>query len=134
MTRAFQTDIIYLDNSKCFDSVVHSKLLYKLSKYGFTESALKWIESFLTNRLQYVRIGNCLSESQGVVSGVPQGTVLGPLLFLCFSSDINNIVNYSQLSMYADDTKVFRNNKCLHDCILYSLTLIIYLIGLNNGS
>ena len=92
--------------------------MYKLSKYGFSESALKWIENFLTHRSQYVKIGNCLSEEQRVVSGVPQGTVLGPLLFLCFSSDINNIVNHTHLSMYADDTKIFRKNMNLHDCTL----------------
>ena len=111
--RGLQTDIVYLDYSKCFDSVVHSKLLFKISKYGFSGNAYNWIKSFLTDRKQFVKVGNTLSHSQDVLSGVPQGTVLGPLLFLCFSSDINSVVKHSNISMYADDTKIFRtcNNK-----------------------
>ena len=69
--RAVQTDIIYLDYSKCFDSVVHSKLLFKLSNYGFNGSSFRWIKNFLTGRKQYVRIGTSLSTSRDVISGVP---------------------------------------------------------------
>ena len=116
--RGIQTDVIYLDYSKCFDSVVHSKLLYKLAKYGFSDNAYKWIENFLINRVQHVKVGTCLSDAQEVISGVPQGTVLGPLLFLCFSSDIKDIVKNCHLSMYADDTKLYLGNKNINDCNL----------------
>jgi hypothetical protein len=118
-----QSDVIYLDYSKCFDSVVHSKLLQKLSKYGITGNAYRWIENFLVNRIQHVKVGQSLSDSQSVISGVPQGTVLGPLLFLCFSSDINTVVKHSCISMYADDTKLFRANNSSDDCCLLQADL-----------
>jgi hypothetical protein len=114
--KALQTDIVYLDYSKCFDSVVHSKLLHKLSQFGFVGSAYNWIESFLLDRVQYVKVGACISQVQHVLSGVPQGTVLGPLLFLCFSSDIVKVVQHSQISMYADDTKVYKAIRSINDC------------------
>ena len=118
-----QTDVIYLDYSKCFDSVCHNKLLYKLSKYGFAGSAYKWIESFLTNRVQQVKVNNSLSEERNVISGVPQGTVLGPLLFLIFSADISSVVQYSKLSMYADDTKLYKKINNFLDCMLFQIDL-----------
>ena len=80
-----QADIIYLDYSKCFDTVCHSKLVYKLSKYGMSNSALNWITSFLTDRVQHVKINNNMLPPASVLSGVPQGSVLGSVLFLCFS-------------------------------------------------
>ena len=114
-----QTDVVYLDYSKCFDSVVHSKLLYKLANlYGIVDSAYNWIENFLANRYQYVKVGSALSRGQTVLSGVPQGTVLGPLLFLCFSADINSIVSHVHVSMYADDTKVYKPIHSEADCVL----------------
>ena len=70
-----------MDYSKCFDTVVHSKLMYKLSKYGIQGSAYRWIENFLTQRTQSVKVGNVLSDSTLVLSGVPQGMVVGPLFF-----------------------------------------------------
>jgi len=120
---AVQTDVIYLDYSKCFDSVVHSKLLYKLQRYGFTEDAFLWIQNFLLGRKQHVKVGNSLSAPKQVISGVPQGTVLGPLLFLLFSADINNVIQHSSLSMYADDTKVYRANVDWNDCTLLQADL-----------
>ena len=126
-TRSFdngnQTEVIYLDYSKCFDTVVHSKLLFKLSKMGFVGSAYKWLESFLINRYQKVKVGNSFSNNEYVKSGVPQGTVLGPLLFLCFSSDIVNVVQHSIISMYADDTKLYKEITSYLDCLLLQCDL-----------
>ena len=113
-----QTDILYLDYSKCFDTVCHSKLLHKLSKYGVDGPALHWIQSFLNNRIQYVKINSTLSEPASVTSGVPQGSVLGPVLFLCFSADLKNVVKYSEISIYADDTKLFKGIENKLDCHL----------------
>ena len=113
-----QTDVIYLDYSKCFDTVVHSKLLYKLSCYGFEGTALQWLQSFLSNRSQIVKMGSSFSIPKEVISGVPQGTVLGPILFLFYSADLPKVIKYCNISMYADDTKLFMKIENDHDCLL----------------
>ena len=116
--KKLSTDVIYLDYSKCFDSVCHSKFLYKISKYGISGAAFKWIQSFLLDRYQYVKINNTLSPSVRVISGVPQGTVLGPIFYLLFTADLPNVVSHSNISMYADDTKIFRPIQNNSDCVL----------------
>ncbi|MDW0252237.1 MAG: reverse transcriptase family protein, partial [Nitrososphaeraceae archaeon] len=103
-----QTDVIYLDLAKAFDSVVHSKLLYKLEYYGISGLALNWIRDFLCNRTQCVKIGSALSSSTLVGSGVPQGSVLGPLLFLIFINDMCEVVcDGVDMRLFADDAKLF---------------------------
>ena len=84
--------------------------------YGISGPAYQWIEGFLTNRLQRVKINNSISEPAVVLSGVPQGTVLGPLLFLCFSADLPAVVESSTLSIYADDTKLYKAIYNVEDC------------------
>jgi hypothetical protein len=91
--------------------------LYKLNKYGIQGSAYNWLESFLVNRVQQVKIGNTLSPPLLVESGVPQGTVLGPVLFLVYSADLPSVIEHCKISMYADDTKVFRSIYDETDCI-----------------
>lgn len=103
-----QTDVIYLDFAKAFDSVVHAKLLYKLECYGITGLALNWIKEFLSNRTQRVKVGSSLSTYSQVTSGVPQGSILGPLLFLIFINDICDIIgNNVEIKLFADDVKLF---------------------------
>jgi len=103
-----QTDVIYLDFAKAFDSVVFTKLLFKLESYGITGNCLHWICDFLTNRTQRVKVGSALSSPSSVRSGVPQGSVLGPTLFLIFINDICNIVNNDvELRLFADDVKLY---------------------------
>ena len=98
-------DCVFLDFRKAFDSVNHKALLFKLHSYGFQGELLAWIESFLTARSQQVRVSSSLSSSMNVESGVPQGTILGPLLFTIFADDMDSDV-LSRLFKYADDAKI----------------------------
>ena len=100
--------ILYLNFSKAFDKVDHAILLKKLSLIGIRGKVLKWIESFLTSRTQRVMVNGVLSEPAPVLSGVPQGSVLGPLLFLVLIGDIDSDILSSFVSSFADDTRLFR--------------------------
>ena len=100
-------DSVYLDFSKAFDSVPHRRLLGKLESYGIRGPLLGWIRDFLSDRTQRVVINGECSASDPVVSGVPQGSVLGPLLFVIYINDLPDMLN-SPCLMFADDSKVFR--------------------------
>ena len=99
-------DIIYLDYSKAFDTVPHRRLLSKLEAYGITGKVLKWIEAFLTDRKQQVGVRRKSSDWADVISGVPQGSVLGPILFVIYINDLPDIVS-SLAKLFADDTKLY---------------------------
>jgi hypothetical protein len=101
-------DVIYIDFSKAFDSIVYSKLLFKLSSLGITGKLLAWLAAFLHNRSQCVAIENVFSSVSSVISGVPQGSVLGPVLFLVFINDIDVICQgRSRIKLFADDLKIY---------------------------
>ena len=95
---------IFLDFKKAFDSVNHTILLSKLEKYGIRGHALDWFCSFLTNRQQYVSIDNENSDTKLIEYGVPQGSILGPLLFLLFINDIPKCSDLFKFTLYADDS------------------------------
>ncbi|MCP3849730.1 MAG: hypothetical protein GY694_05770, partial [Gammaproteobacteria bacterium] len=99
-------DVIYLDFKKAFDTVPHFRLINKLRGYGIDGNILKWIDSFLSNRTQQVKINNEFSNVSNVTSGIPQGSVLGPVLFTIFINDLPEHVN-SLCKIFADDTKIY---------------------------
>jgi hypothetical protein len=100
-------DSVFIDFTKAFDSCSHPKLLLKLSKYGITGSLLLWIQNYLSGRTQCVQVGSCRSRVCPVVSGVPQGSVLGPLLFLLYINDLSLAISGVKCKLYADDAKFY---------------------------
>ena len=96
--------IVSFDFSKAFDRVPHNLLLFKLRKYNFDERCVSWVQDWLRNRVSRVTVNGHLSKEFEVRSGVPQGSVLGPLLFLIYINDIHHNVLHSECSLYADDT------------------------------
>ena len=98
-------DIVYLDFKKAFDKVPHERLLKKLEAHGIRGNLLRWIRVWLTTRKQRVMIDGIKSEWRGVTSGVPQGSVLGPLLFIIYINDLDTNIT-SKISKFADDTKI----------------------------
>ena len=108
LAKGSQVDIILLDFSKAFDKVPHARLLHKLLYYGVNHNTVTWIKSFLENRNQNVVLEGAKSTSAQVLSGVPQGLVLGPLLFLAYINDMPETIIHSETRLFADDTILFR--------------------------
>ena len=106
-------DIIFIDFARAFDSVAHGKLCHKLQFYGFDGTLVDWITDFLANRTQSVTVGNAISTEINVTSGVPQGSVLGPLLFVIFINDLNCNEFGVETPKFADD--VLMHNKIIAD-------------------
>ena len=98
--------LVQLDLQKGFETVLHSFLLYKLKHYGFSPRTLSWFENYLTSRTQVVRCKGEVSNPEYVTIGVPQGTVLGPVLFLLYVNDLPFYLNSDSSQMYADDTSL----------------------------
>ena len=109
-------DVIYFDFAKAFDTVPHRRLLMKIEGYGIKNEALAWIRAFLTDRYQVVTVNGKRSSKQRVLSGVPQGSVLGPLLFVLYINDLPEVVR-SILYLFADDTKLLKRIKNKQDSL-----------------
>ncbi|MCP3680449.1 MAG: hypothetical protein GY782_09470, partial [Gammaproteobacteria bacterium] len=115
-----RADVIYFDFAKAFDSVNHDIILNELkNKFGIDGLLLKFFVEYLNERHQKVVVENSSSSELQVLSGVPQGSILGPLLFVIFINDIGDNINKdSGIYLYADDTKLFREIHSIDDCAM----------------
>jgi hypothetical protein len=111
-----QFDSVYFDLSQAFDKVPHAVLLNKLSQFGLSSSYVKWFQSYFLSRSSFVRILGKCSSPFSVLSGAPQGTTLGPLLFHIFVNDLSAIIKHSKFLLFFDDLKMYRNVKSVEDC------------------
>ena len=102
---------IFIDLSKAFDTVNHQILLKKLEYYGIRNNSLKWFENYLHKRQQYLHADDITTNLQRIRCGVPQGSILGPLLFLIYVNDLNKSSTKLQPIMFADDTNLFYSHK-----------------------
>ena len=108
------TGVIALDLKKAFDTVNFEILLDKLKFYGLDNNSLRFMSSYLSNRKQYVNIDGCKSSEEVINTGVPQGSILGPLLFIIYINDIPSVVSKSSINIYADDTAIYFANANLN--------------------
>ena len=116
-------DVIYFDFQKAFDKVPHQRLILKLKSHGMGNSIINWIEQWLTDRRQRVVVDGEVSNWKSVLSGVPQGSVLGPILFLVYINDLEEGV-IGKILKFADDTKLLSKTRKLEINKIYKMTLI----------
>jgi hypothetical protein len=102
---------VFIDLRKAFDTIDHSILIQKLCHYGIRGTASQWLTSYLSDRKQYVCIDNISSCDKIILCGVPQGSILGPILFLLYITDLSNISDKLKFILFADDTNIFYTDK-----------------------
>lgn len=113
-----QIDVIYTNFEKAFDKVPHKQLVSKMISYSINMDVIEWVEAVLLERKQRIKENGKLSKWQKVSSGIPQGSILGPILFIIFISDIvDNCTNDSEIYLYADDAKIFRSIHTTAHCL-----------------
>ena len=120
--------LLLCDFSKAFDLVDHKILLKKLYHYGVRGPALDWLKSYLSNRKQFVSINNADSSTLELQYGVPQGSILGPLLFVIYINDIPEVANFAKFILYADDANIIITGATIEEVYNQLLSLINNLV------
>jgi len=125
-------DVVYTDFEKAFDKVPHKRLINKLASYGIDSDTIEWIKAFLCYRKQRVKLNGKLSEWNAVLSSIPQGSILGPLLFIIFINDLSDFCEHRLVRIYTylQTTQKFIN-MCIHHLINNCCNIV--LINYNNG-
>ena len=119
-----QVHAIYTDFKQAFDTVPHNTLLLKMKRqFGISNNMLKWFESYLTDRYQRVVLSGIESDWVLATSGVPQGSILGPSLFIMFINDLSEVLKESNCLLFADDAKIFKTIKSIADCFLLQIDI-----------
>ena len=108
---------VFLDLQRAFETLDRNILLNKLQCYGLKDVELKWFKSYLNGRKQKTKVNNVFSDNINIKIGVPQGSVLGALLFLSYINDIHGVVNFSELVLFADDTLMFVVGNNVKECL-----------------
>ena len=108
---------VFIDLKKAFDTVNHSVLIEKLKHYGIRGVAENWIKSYLLGRKQFVNIGECSSDLIQISCGVPQGSVIGPKLFILYINDICNVSKLLKFILFADDTNILYSDSNVHNLV-----------------
>ena len=122
-------DVAYCDFMKAFDKVSHRKLIHKLKKYNLGEKYINWIAAFLKDRKQRVLVNGESSDWKDVSSGIPQGSVLGPTLFVLYINDLPSAISSeSEMFLFADDTKIYRGIFEGTDCEKLQMDIYIYIL------
>ena len=106
---------VLLDFRKAFDSIDHDIICKKFKFLGFSELTIRWFKSYLTDRMQRIKVNNMFSSYEKIKRGVPQGSILGPTIFLLFINDLSNILEGTEVSSYADDTLIYCSGKNTQD-------------------
>ncbi|CAB4035214.1 Hypothetical predicted protein, partial [Paramuricea clavata] len=115
MDRGLYNTVVLLDLKKAFDTVNHEILLRKFERYGFGNKALDLLSNYLTNRTQRCQLNGMLSDQRGITCGIPQGSILGPLLFIIYINDLPNCLKHTTPRMFADDTSFTAVGKTLNE-------------------